>query len=79
MKKIFYVVENRETKTNNFLSDSVYKNLEDAKECFNRLIDDKKCYKGQTLLLIKQTYLYDEEDNEFTKLLEEDFIEEVEF
>lgn len=78
MKKIVYTIEQRKTKTNNFISDASYETLESAKYQFNRLIDDKKCYKGQTLLLIKQTYLYDEEDNEFTELLEEDFIEEIE-
>ena len=79
MKKVFYIVENRKTKTNTFISDTRYSKYADAKEYFNRLVDDKKHYKGETILLLKQTYLINDEDENDIELLEEDFIEEVEF
>lgn len=77
MKKITYIVESRETKTNDFISDSGYARFKDAKEYFNRLIDDKKCYKGETILLVKQTCLYDRK-GEFVEILEEEIKKEIE-
>lgn len=78
IEKVIYTVESRKTKTNDFISDSVYENLEKAREYFNKLVDDKKNYKGETILLIKQTYAFDKEENELADLLDEDFIEEIE-
>lgn len=77
MKKVTYIVESRVTKTNDFLSDSGYARFKDAKEYFNRLIDDKKCYKGETILLVKQTCLYDRK-GEFVEILEEEIKKEIE-
>lgn len=78
MKKVIYTVESRKTKTNDFISDSSYENLEKAKEYFDKLVDDRKCYKGETILLIKQTCLIDDEYEIDVELLEEEFIEEIE-
>ena len=78
IEKVFYIVESRKTKTNDFISDAGFETLEEAKEYFNRLVDDKRKYKGQTILLFKQTYAFDKEENELADLLDEDFIEEIE-
>jgi hypothetical protein len=77
MKKITYIVESRKTKTNDFLSDSGYARFKDAKEYFNKLVDDKRYYKGETILLIKQTCLFDKE-GEFIEILEEEIKKEIE-
>ena len=82
MKKVIYTVEQRKTKTNDFISDESFETLEEAKRYLEHNKDyaiHSKCFKGQTLSLIKQTYLIDDEDENDVELLEEDFIEEVEF
>lgn len=76
MRKITYIVENRKTETNDFLSDTGYARYSDAKEYFNKLVDDKKYYKGETILLIKQTSLYDKDD-EFVEILDEQIKKEI--
>ena len=76
MKKITYIVENRKTKTDTFISDAGYSKYADAKEYFNKLVDDKRCYKGETILLLKQISLYDK-DGEFVELLSEEIKKEI--
>lgn len=75
MKKVTYIVENRETRTADFISDTGYSKLKDAKEYFNKLIEDKKLYKGETISLLRQVCLY--EKGEFVELLEERLLKEV--
>ena len=76
MKEIIYIVESRNTKTNDFISDSGFARYKDAKEYFNKLVDDKKYYKGETILIVKQTYLYNKED--YHDLIEEQIKKEIE-
>lgn len=82
MKKVFYIVEERRTKDYQYLGDVSFDTLEEAKRDLENKKDYSKhsrCFKGQTLSLIKQTYLIDDEDENDVELLEEDYIEEVEF
>ena len=82
MKKVIYTVEQRKTKTNDFISDESFDTLEEAKRDLEHNKDyaiHSNCFKGQTMLLIKQTCLIDDEYELDVELLEEDFIEEVEF
>ena len=39
MKEIIYIVESRNTKTNDFISDSGFARYKNAKEYFNKLVD----------------------------------------
>ena len=84
MKKVTYIVESRKTKTDDFISDSGYARFKDAKEYFNKLVDDKTVeiselgkYKGETILLVKQTYLYHKEED-YHELIEEEIKKEIE-
>ena len=77
MKEIIYIVESRNTKTNDFISDSGFARYKNAKEYFNKLVNDKKYYKGETILLIKQTYLCNKEED-YHDLIEEVIKKEIE-
>ena len=77
MKEIIYIVESRNTKTNDFISDSGFARYKNAKEYFNKLVNDKKYYKGETILLIEQTYLYNKEED-YHDLIEEKIKKEIE-
>ena len=77
MKEIIYIVESRNTKTNDLKSDSGLARYKNAKEYFNKLVDDKKYYKGEKILLIKQTYLYNKEED-YHDLIEEQIKKEIE-
>lgn len=81
MEKVIYTIEQRKTKTEDFINADGYETLEEAKRSLDHYKDysiNSKCFKGQTMLLIKQTCLYDE-DGEFVEVIEEEFLEEIEF
>ena len=47
MKEIIYIVESRNTKTNDFISDSGFARYKNEKEYLNKLVNNKKYYKEE--------------------------------
>lgn len=79
MKKTFYKLEQRWTDTHGYLSEEEFKTLKEAKKTLNdykELSTESTCIKGQTFTLVKETWLYDEDDN--VEVIEE-IIEKIEF
>ena len=78
--KVVYTIEERETETNEYIGDFVYETLKQAKERFNHCKDyakNSKCFKGNTLYLIKQVVLVD--SDKFDTIIEEEFIDSCSF
>lgn len=83
-KKIVFVVEERETDTNEFLGECVYETLEQARDRFNNCKENgrnTKSFKGVTLILIKQVLVGEENycGSMFDTIIEEEFIDSYSF
>jgi hypothetical protein len=75
MKLITYIVEEREAKTDDFISNTGFAKLKDARKYFNEFKNNKSNWEGQTLSIIKQISLY--EDGECYDMDEEEITKEI--